>query len=81
MQFCYQVKLDIIQSSLFDSFASRLKNKVDILLFNPPYVPTPYEEVQSAQNDKNIVGSWAGGNFGMELTNKVLDNLDVSDYT
>jgi release factor glutamine methyltransferase len=54
-------------------------NLVDILLFNPPYVPDS-ESVPNipADDDDN---SWVdlalvGGKDGMEITNKLLDRLD-----
>ncbi|TIB74311.1 hypothetical protein E3Q23_02736 [Wallemia mellicola] len=66
--------LDVIQASLYDNI--RIQRSVDLLLFNPPYVPTEYEESTLAQQNQDISGAWAGGNIGMDLTNKVLENLD-----
>lgn len=55
----------------------RLRHLVDIILFNPPYVPTDTEEILSAQNDCGISGSWAGGADGMEITNRLLRDVEV----
>ena len=71
--------MDVIQASLYDNI--RIQHSVDLLLFNPPYVPTEYEESTLAQQNQDISGAWAGGNIGMDLTNKVLENLDVSDFS
>lgn len=60
--------------------ASRLHRQVDVLLFNPPYVPTLDEEAYGAQNDADITGAWAGGKDGMRITDMLLDQLDVRDY-
>ena len=50
---------------------------MDLLLFNPPYVPTESYEVDDAQAGRNIAGSWAGGADGMEVTNQVLEIVEV----
>lgn len=60
-----------------DSFYQRLFNKVDVILFNPPYVPTSEEEALQAQDLRNIQGSWAGGLDGMQVTYAFLDRVEV----
>ncbi|KAL0217903.1 hypothetical protein RCL1_008752 [Eukaryota sp. TZLM3-RCL] len=67
--------LDVIHDDMLSSMSCRLSNKVDILLFNPPYVPTDYEEVCSAQRVQSISASWAGGSNGVEVLNRFLFNL------
>ena len=52
---------------------------MDVLLFNPPYVPTESDEWESAQERKSLDGAWAGGIDGMQLTNELLDCVDVGD--
>lgn len=54
------VAVNCIQTNLVDSIYEKLCNKVDILIFNPPYVPTPDEEVSSG----GIEAAWAGGTDG-----------------
>jgi methylase of polypeptide subunit release factors len=53
--------------------ALRLRGAVDVLVFNPPYVPT--EENDSWAG--GIERAWAGGGMGMQTTWKVLDSLNV----
>jgi len=53
--------------------SARLRNSVDLLIFNPPYVPTESTESQQGQEHGQISSSWAGGFNGMEVTNKLLD--------
>lgn len=74
-----KVTLEPVVTSLTDAFNHRIRamGGVDVLLFNPPYVPTESDEVADAQDVASIQGSWAGGLSGMEITNRVLDNLEV----
>ena len=50
---------------------------MDILLFNPPYVPTDSDEADEAQQGANIAGAWAGGQDGMAVTEILLDQVEV----
>ncbi|KAG2155500.1 S-adenosyl-L-methionine-dependent methyltransferase [Suillus clintonianus] len=71
-----KITLDPVTCSLTRPLSSRLRHAVDILLFNPPYVPTDTGEASSAQNSANIAGSWAGGTDGMEITNLLLRDVE-----
>jgi release factor glutamine methyltransferase len=72
------VPIDAVIGSLNTPFMPRLRQLVDVLIFNPPYVPTSYEEVLHAQCSRGVSGAWAGGADGMEVTNQLLADLDVS---
>ncbi|NWI13352.1 HEMK2 methyltransferase, partial [Crypturellus soui] len=61
------VQLQPIITDLVKGLSPRLNGKVDLLLFNPPYVVTPSEEVGS----HGIEASWAGGKNGREVMDKV----------
>ncbi|EDR15407.1 uncharacterized protein LACBIDRAFT_301709 [Laccaria bicolor S238N-H82] len=71
-----QVILDPINTSLDSAVRYRLVHGVDIILFNPPYVPTSSDEAEDAQEGRTIEGSWAGGFNGMELTNVFLERVE-----
>jgi release factor glutamine methyltransferase len=59
------------------------KGEVDVLVFNPPYVPTPdlpavlpKDTLDSFEADSHLLSlSYAGGEDGMEVTNRLLDLL------
>ncbi|GAA5817642.1 hypothetical protein MFLAVUS_011193 [Mucor flavus] len=61
-------RIEPINTSLVDGILPRLKNRIDILCFNPPYAVTPHEEVGSF----GIEASWAGGIDGREVIDELL---------
>jgi len=71
------VDIDAVNGSFATPFYPRLCRKVDVLLFNPPYVPTTDEEAYGGQIAGDIGGSWAGGSEGMKITNIMLDQVEV----
>jgi len=77
-----KVALDCINASFALPLLDRLQHQVDVVLFNPPYVPTGHDEALSAQQTYNntttaITGSWAGGIDGMQITNHFLEIVQV----
>jgi release factor glutamine methyltransferase len=48
-----------------------LSHKVDVLIFNPPYVPTPESEVGS----EGIEASWAGGKDGRVVIDRAIPQI------
>lgn len=74
-----QVSLEVVNTDFASSLLPRLRNAVDVLLFNPPYVPTEDNEAILAQTERGIQGSWAGGKDGMRITNQFLPLVHVSD--
>ncbi|XP_023691299.1 methyltransferase N6AMT1 [Paramormyrops kingsleyae] len=63
---CNGCHLQPIVTDLVDTLLPRLSGKVDILLFNPPYVVTPSEEV----GGRGIEAAWAGGMRGREVMDR-----------
>ena len=39
----------VVITDLVSGLQDRLRGRVDVLVFNPPYVPSPPEEVRSAK--------------------------------
>ncbi len=68
-----QNDIEFIQSNLFDEFSPLLRNKFEIILFNPPYLP--YEPYIKEKNKKKIDYSWEGGKKGIETFEKFLNQL------
>ncbi|KAG7503780.1 hemK methyltransferase family member 2 [Solea senegalensis] len=65
---CNRVSLQPVVTDLVECLLPQLRGKVDVLLFNPPYVVTPSEEVGS----RGIEAAWAGGKRGREVTDRFL---------
>jgi len=62
------VHVELIKCDLLSAVEDRLKNSIDILIFNPPYVVTTTEEI----SDSNLSRAWAGGIDGREVIDRVL---------
>jgi release factor glutamine methyltransferase len=63
--------VEIITSDLLAPLLPRLCGMIDVLIFNPPYVPTPDHEVCS----KGISQAWAGGERGRLVIDRLLSQL------
>lgn len=73
------VHIEAVRTSLLSGLTDRLRRKVDVLLFNPPYVPTEEEEEMMAQDRAGIEGSWAGGATGTRLVDELIDDGVIRD--
>lgn len=51
---------DIILTDLFTAFNPKVTN-FEVIIFNPPYVPTDEAELERALSTRDISASWAGG--------------------
>ncbi|KAM8872244.1 methyltransferase N6AMT1 [Synchiropus picturatus] len=68
---CNHVTLEPVLTDLVECLMPRLSGQVDVLLFNPPYVVTPSDEVGS----QGIEAAWAGGHKGREVTDRLLPHI------
>ncbi|KAH9919110.1 S-adenosyl-L-methionine-dependent methyltransferase [Fomitopsis serialis] len=68
--------IDVVNASLASPLVQRLRHAVDVLIFNPPYVPTYADEADDAQQGADIQGAWAGGEIGMQVTDVLLDQVE-----
>ena len=59
---------EFITADLLSCVAGHCSGCVDVVLFNPPYVPTPDEEVTKP----GITRAWAGGSKGRVVIDKAL---------
>ncbi|KAI0935918.1 hypothetical protein AcV5_004201 [Taiwanofungus camphoratus] len=71
-----KIPLEPLIASLTRPLVPRLRHAVDLLIFNPPYVPTCTVEADIAQQDADIPGSWAGGIDGMQVTSVLLEQVE-----
>jgi release factor glutamine methyltransferase len=59
------------ECDLASSLLPEMQQSIDVLLFNPPYVPTPDDEVGS----KGIEASWAGGVNGRRVVDRAVSQM------
>ncbi|KAL6283035.1 hypothetical protein ACE6H2_013964 [Prunus campanulata] len=68
------VHAELITTNIASGLEKRLAGLVDVIVVNPPYVPTPEDEVGC----EGIASAWAGGENGRSVIDKILpvaDNL------
>lgn len=68
------VYAELLNTNIASGLEERLQRSVDVMVVNPPYVPTPEEEVGC----KGITAAWAGGENGRSVIDMILpiaDNL------
>ncbi|XP_047071678.1 methyltransferase N6AMT1 [Lolium rigidum] len=62
------INADVIATDIVSGLEKRLAGMVDVVVVNPPYVPTPEEEI----GIKGIAASWAGGLNGRQVIDRIL---------
>jgi methylase of polypeptide subunit release factors len=65
------MQLRAIQCDLASELLPQCQGCMDVILFNPPYVPTPDEEVQG----HGIEASWAGGRHGRRVVDRAIPQI------
>ncbi|XP_073039622.1 uncharacterized protein [Primulina eburnea] len=63
---------ELVITDIASGLEKRLNRLVDVLVVNPPYVPTPEEEVGCS----GITSSWAGGENGRNVIDRILPVAD-----
>ncbi|KAL0389361.1 UNVERIFIED_CONTAM: Methyltransferase N6AMT1 [Sesamum calycinum] len=63
---------EVVNTDIASGLEKRLSRSVDVMVVNPPYVPTPEEEV----GRHGIASAWAGGENGRSVIDKILPVAD-----
>ena len=66
------VHAELINTDIASGLENRLAGSVDVMVVNPPYVPTPEDEV----GHEGIASAWAGGENGRSVIDKILPVAD-----
>ena len=78
-------EITFLRSDLFKNFPNNLKSSINIIIFNPPYLPSS-ELTKNFKDKRNIDYSWDGGVKGYELSLQFLKeaktflNLEKDHY-
>lgn len=74
--------IEPFRCDLATDLLERLAGSVDVLIFNPPYVVTPDDEVVDFSKDENcitensiIAAAWAGGTHGRRIVDRALPQI------
>jgi len=59
----HDIQADVVVTDLVHGLDKRLAGSVDVLLFNPPYVPTPEHEVYMLVNQNPSICEMTSSNF------------------
>ncbi|KAK2635071.1 hypothetical protein Ddye_029863 [Dipteronia dyeriana] len=66
------VHAELINTDIASGLEKRLAGLIDVMVVNPPYVPTPEDEV----GREGIASAWAGGENGRRVIDKILPIAD-----
>ncbi|XP_031504498.1 uncharacterized protein LOC116267078 [Nymphaea colorata] len=66
------VHAEVISTDIASGLSKRLARSVDVIVVNPPYVPTPEDEVGS----EGLTAAWAGGENGRTVIDRFLPVID-----
>lgn len=66
------VHAEVVCTDIASSLLKRLAHQVDVVVVNPPYVPTPEDEV----GREGITAAWAGGENGRTVIDRILPVVD-----
>ncbi len=60
--------IDVIRTDLFEGINVNVKGKFDLIVFNPPYLPS-----EDQKTDRDVL--WDGGPSGREIINRFLEQV------
>ncbi|KAJ4841229.1 hypothetical protein Tsubulata_027486 [Turnera subulata] len=66
------VDAELVLADIASGLETRLAGLVDVMVVNPPYVPTPEDEVGC----EGIASAWAGGENGRRVIDRILPVAD-----
>ncbi len=69
----FEGQIEFFHSNLFNSFPEKTRHLFDVIIFNPPYLPSS-NLIKNNENKLNIDHSWNGGKEGYDV---LLDFLKV----
>ncbi|XP_043715706.1 methyltransferase N6AMT1-like [Telopea speciosissima] len=69
----HEVHADVVLTDIVSGLERRLGSMVDVMVVNPPYVPTPEDEV----GRNGIASAWAGGENGRSVIDRILPIVDA----
>lgn len=64
-----------VAAARMDLLGALRPGSVDVLVFNPPYVPTSADELAEAEAGRDIAAAWAGGPRGRVVLDRLLPTL------
>ncbi|XP_071707059.1 uncharacterized protein [Rutidosis leptorrhynchoides] len=67
------VHAELVNTNIASGLEKRMSGMVDLMVINPPYVPTPEDEVGCS----GISSAWAGGENGRSVIDKILPIADT----
>jgi release factor glutamine methyltransferase len=68
-------QIELIRGDLVSWAHAPPGNIFDVVVFNPPYVPTDQNELRRARLETDIAASWAGGRRGREVIDVALQTV------
>jgi release factor glutamine methyltransferase len=75
-------QIELVCGDLVSWVRTKPGHLFDVVVFNPPYVPTDQDELLRARVDKDIAAAWAGGRRGRQVIDLALMTVgDILAHT
>jgi len=66
---------DFVRTDLLLGLEIRCAGLIDLVVFNPPYVPTDECELAESMRLKGVASAWSGGADGVEVVSRLFPKL------